>query len=169
MFLIDGLAKSLNSQPRRQRRRADRAYPERMQPDEVRARFAASPVARLATVGADGLPHLVPLCFALLGDRIVTAIDHKPKRTSRLRRLANIAANPAVCLLVDAYDAADWTALWWARADGTAHVVEAGDPAAAEAINALVGRYPQYRATRPEGPVIDIVVGRWSGWSAAAG
>ncbi len=140
-----------------------------MQPDEARARFAASPVARLATVGADGLPHLVPVCFALLRDRIVTAVDHKPKRTSRLRRLANIAANPAVCLLVDAYDPADWSALWWARADGAAHVVEAEDPASAEAIDALVERYPQYRAARPEGPVIDIAIARWSGWNAATG
>ena len=137
-----------------------------MQPDEVRARFTAAQVARLATVGADGLPHLVPVCFAVDGDRIVTAVDHKPKRTSRLRRLANIAANPGVCLLVDAYDAADWTALWWARADGTARVLEEGDPTAEEAIAALVERYPQYRLTRPTGPVIDIAVSRWSGWSA---
>jgi PPOX class probable F420-dependent enzyme len=136
-----------------------------MQPDEVRARFAATPVARLATVGADGLPHLVPVCFALLGDRIVTAVDHKPKRTSRLRRLANIAANPGVCVLVDAYDPADWSALWWARADGTARVADG--PGSAEAIAALVERYPQYRARRPDGPVIEIAVTRWSGWSAA--
>lgn len=138
-----------------------------MQLDEVRIRFETSRVARLATVGADGAPHLVPVCFALLGDRIVTAVDHKPKRTGRLRRLTNIAANPAVCLLVDAYDPADWTALWWARADGTAHVADATDPGSAEAIAALVERYPQYRVTRPAGPVIDIAVSRWSGWSAA--
>jgi PPOX class probable F420-dependent enzyme len=136
-----------------------------MQSDEVRARFAATPVARLATVGADGLPHLVPVCFALLGDRIVTAVDHKPKRTSRLRRLANIAANPGVCVLVDAYDPADWSALWWARADGTARVADGSG--SAEAIAALVERYPQYRARRPDGPVIEIAVTRWSGWSAA--
>ena len=120
-----------------------------MQPAEARALFAATPVARLATVGADGLPHLVPVCFAVLGDRIVTAVDHKPKRTTLLRRLANITVNPGVCLLVDAYDPADWTALWWARADGTAHVVDADDAAAATAIDALVERYPQYRVTRP--------------------
>jgi PPOX class probable F420-dependent enzyme len=137
-----------------------------MQPADARALFAATPVARLATVGADDLPHLVPVCFAVLGDRIVTAVDHKPKRTTRLRRLANIAANPAVCLLVDAYDPADWTALWWARADGTARVVEADAPEADDAIAALVERYPQYRVTRPSGPVIDIAVNRWSGWSA---
>ncbi len=138
-----------------------------MHPDDVRARFATSHVARLATVGADGLPHLVPVCFAVAGDRIVTAVDHKPKRTGRLQRLSNIAANPGICLLVDAYDPADWTALWWARADGAARIIEAGDPAAEGPIAALVERYPQYRAQRPAGPVIDIAVSRWSGWSAA--
>src|SRR5258706_15176176 len=99
-----------------------------METEEARARFAASQVARLATVGADSLPHLVAVCFALDGDRIVTAIDHKPKRTTQLRRLRNIRANPNVCLLADYYDADDWTALWWARADGTARILEPGAP-----------------------------------------
>ena len=141
--------------------RYQRAYPAPMQPAEARALFAATPVARLATVGADGLPHLVPVCFAVLGDRIVTAVDHKPKRTSRLRRLANIEANPAVCLLVDAYDAADWSALWWARADGTAQVADADAPGVGRVRSTRVERYPQYRVTRPEGPVIEIAVTRW--------
>jgi PPOX class probable F420-dependent enzyme len=138
-----------------------------MQPDEARAAFETAPLARLATVGADGIPHLVPVCFAIVGDRIVTAIDHKPKRTTRLRRLANVAVNPNVCLLVDAYDPTDWDALWWARADGAARVLDVGSPGADEAISALVERYPQYRADRPEGPVIDVAVSRWSGWRAS--
>jgi PPOX class probable F420-dependent enzyme len=138
-----------------------------MQADEARAAFEAAPLARLATVGADGIPHLVPVCFALVGDRIVTAIDHKPKRTTRLRRLANVAANPNVCLLVDAYDPTDWNTLWWARADGAARILDVGSPGTDEAISALVERYPQYRADRPEGPVIDVAVSRWSGWRAA--
>jgi PPOX class probable F420-dependent enzyme len=139
-----------------------------MHPDEARARFAAAQVARLASVGADGAPHLVAICFAVDGDRIVTAIDHKPKTTTRLRRLANIAANPGVCLLVDHYEADDWSALWWARADGTATILPSG-AAATAAIDALADRYPQYVAQRPAGPVIEIAVTRWSGWRAAAG
>jgi PPOX class probable F420-dependent enzyme len=138
-----------------------------MQPADARARFKASQVARLATVGAEGLPHLVPVCFAVIGDRIVTAVDHKPKRTTQLRRLRNIAANPQVSLLADAYDPDDWTALWWARADGTARVLQAASDAEAAAIDALVERYPQYRAQRPAGPAIEIAVSRWAGWSAS--
>jgi PPOX class probable F420-dependent enzyme len=138
-----------------------------MQPDEARARFATAQVARLATVGPDGRPHLVAICFAVDGDRIVTAIDHKPKTTTSLRRLRNIAANANVSLLVDHYDRDDWDALWWARADGVARVIDAGAPAGAIAVAALVERYPQYRAQRPDGAVIEVAVTRWSGWEAA--
>ena len=61
----------------------------------------------------------------------------------------------------------DWTALWWARADGTARILEPDAPDAATAISLLVERYPQYRAERPAGPVIEIAVTSWSGWSAS--
>jgi PPOX class probable F420-dependent enzyme len=134
-----------------------------VEPAEARRRFAAARVARLATVGEDGRPHLVPVTFALDGDTIVTAVDHKPKRTLALRRLANIAANPRVALLADEYSDGDWSALWWARADGTARVVAQGD----ERLGWLVARYEQYRQRPPEGPVILVDVERWSGWSAA--
>jgi PPOX class probable F420-dependent enzyme len=118
-------------------------------------------VARLATVSADGAPHIVPVTFALAGDVIWTAVDHKPKRTLALKRLANIEANPRVSLLVDEYSD-DWSQLWWVRADGTARVAEPG--AASEP---LAARYPQYRERPPEGPSIAVTVERWSGWSAA--
>lgn len=127
-----------------------------------RERFAGARVARLATVGADGAPHVVPVTFAVDGDAIVFAVDHKPKRTVELKRLRNIAANPAVSLLVDHY-AEDWSALWWARADGRAEVRAPGDPALA----LLQAKYPQYARQPPAGPVVVIAVARWSGWSAA--
>ena len=99
---------------------------------EARRRFAAARVARLATADADGRPHLVPVVFAVDGDRVWSAVDDvKPKATMRLRRLRNIAANPAVALLADHYDDEDWTALWWARADGAAQLLDPADPARA--------------------------------------
>ncbi|WP_249998070.1 TIGR03668 family PPOX class F420-dependent oxidoreductase [Actinoplanes sp. M2I2] len=123
--------------------------------------FATVPVARLATVGPDGAPRLVPIVFALVGtDVIVSAVDHKPKRTRALRRLADIAAEPRVSVLADHYEA-DWSRLWWARADGTARVLETY----AEGLEALVERYPQYRGTPPAGPFIEITVRRWAAWS----
>jgi len=132
----------------------------------VRERFAAARVARLATADAAGRPHLVPIVFAVAGEVIYSAVDAKPKRSAALRRLANIAANPRVSVLVDHYDD-DWTALWWVRADGTARVLDAGSPEGAAAIGLLVARYAPYRGQPPPGPVIAIDVSRWSGWTAA--
>jgi PPOX class probable F420-dependent enzyme len=131
--------------------------------DEARVRFAAARVARLATVDEAGRPHLVPVVFAVVGSRIYTAVDAKPKRHNALRRLANIRANPRVALLVDHYDE-DWAALWWVRADGVAEIL--ADSAGRSGIDALVARYAQYRETPPPGPVIAIDVDHWSAWSA---
>jgi PPOX class probable F420-dependent enzyme len=123
-------------------------------------RFATARVARLATVGSDQHPHLVPIVFAVLGDVIHTAVDAKPKRTRNLRRLANIAANPRVTVLADHYDDEDWSQLWWVRADGTALIEET----ASDGLAALVGKYPQYRTAPPAGPYLRITVERWTTW-----
>jgi PPOX class probable F420-dependent enzyme len=139
-----------------------------MDTTEVRRRFAEARVARLATVDPHNRPHLVPITFALLDEEtIVTAVDDKPKRTTALRRLRNIAANPAVVVLVDHY-ADDWSELWWARADGTARIVtpDAEPVPRLAALDALADRYPQYREARPAGAVIAIEVDRWSAWAA---
>ena len=126
-------------------------------------RFAAARVARLATVGADGAPHLVPVVFAVAGDVIYSAVDAKPKRHRRLRRLDDIAADPRVALLADHY-AEDWTELWWVELQGTAATLEG--EAAAAALDALAGRYSAYRAERPPGPVVAVTPRRWAWWSA---
>lgn len=138
----------------------------RLVPAQARLRFAGARVARLATVGDDGRPHLVPIVFAVSGDVLYTAVDAKPKRTTELRRLRNIAVNPQVSVLADAYDE-DWTRLWWVRADGMARRMAAAERA--EAIDLLVAKYPQYAAAPPGGPVLRIDVERWTGWSAHAG
>jgi PPOX class probable F420-dependent enzyme len=122
-------------------------------------------VARLATAGVDGRPHIVPIVFAVDGDTLYFAVDAKPKRTANLKRLNNIGVNPAVAVLVDHYED-DWTRLWWVRAEGTASVV-ADDAEAARAMGLLAGRYAQYRETPPPGPVVAIRIQRLTGWSAA--
>jgi PPOX class probable F420-dependent enzyme len=132
--------------------------------EEARRLFAAARVARLATAGADARPHLVPIVFAVDGDAVYSAVDAKPKRTTALKRLENVARNPRVALLADHYDDSDWTALWWVRADGVARVAEG--PEAERGIALLTDRYAQYRAAPPRGPVLAIAVERWSGWHA---
>ena len=118
-------------------------------------------VAHLATVGRDGRPHVVPICFALDGETLYTAVDEKPKRTRRLKRLENIEANPHVEVLIDHYED-DWSELWWVRLRGTARIVE--DP---RAVDLLVAKYPQYAERRPEGPVIAVDVEERSEWTSS--
>jgi PPOX class probable F420-dependent enzyme len=134
--------------------------------EPLRERFAAARVARLATVGRDGAPHVVPITFAVVGETIVHAVDHKPKRTRALRRLENIAAHPAVSVLADHYEE-DWRALWWVRADGRARIVDADGDEGASAVAALAERYAPYRETPPVGPVVVVAVERWSGWASS--
>ncbi|GAA0916897.1 TIGR03668 family PPOX class F420-dependent oxidoreductase [Virgisporangium aurantiacum] len=133
-----------------------------LDPGQARLRFAAARVARLATADATGAPHAVPMVFALTGDTIYSAVDAKPKRTTALRRLANVRANPRVAVLADHYDD-DWSTLWWVRADGEARVLDQ----APEALTVLAAKYEQYRNTPPQGPFLAIEVRHWSGWSAS--
>lgn len=131
----------------------------------MRRRVARARVARLATAGPGAQPHVVPVCFALDGETAYFAVDAKPKRTRDLKRLRNIAANPAVSLLVDHYEE-DWSRLWWVRMDGRARVLAGGEEADA-AIKLLATRYATYRTTPPAGPVVAIAVEKWSGWTGA--
>lgn len=122
-------------------------------------------IGRLATAGPDCLPHVVPVCFALIGDTVYSAVDEKPKRTAHLRRVANIAATGRASLLVDEYHE-DWSRLWWIRVDGVGRLVS--DSAEVErAIAGLVEKYPQYAQRPPRGPVVAIDVARWVSWSAS--
>ncbi|MFG3099733.1 TIGR03668 family PPOX class F420-dependent oxidoreductase [Streptomyces sp. NPDC048182] len=132
---------------------------------DSRERFVGASVARLATVDVAGTPHVVPVTFAVEGDTVYFVIDHKPKRTTNLRRLRNIAENPRVSLLVDHY-ADDWSALWWARADGLAEIWE-DDERRQRALPLLQQKYRQYVETPPSGPVVAIQVDAWTGWSFA--
>jgi PPOX class probable F420-dependent enzyme len=137
----------------------------RLTEEETRTRLAGARVARLATVGSDGQPHLVPVTFAVDGDLIYTAVDYKPKKTANLRRLKNIRENPRVALLVDHYDE-NWDELWWVRVDGWASVVE-DERGLQDPLDVLAQRYEQYRERRPAGPVILIQADRWKGWSSS--
>ncbi|MFD6070539.1 TIGR03668 family PPOX class F420-dependent oxidoreductase [Amycolatopsis lurida] len=137
----------------------------RMTPAEARSRFEGERIARLATTDSDGVPHVVPVTFVLEGDSVAFAVDHKPKSTTALRRLKNIAENPLVSFLTDHYDE-DWAGLWWARADGVARVLTDPDEQALPA-RLLREKYPQYEAQPPPHAVVSTLVHAWSGWRAS--
>jgi PPOX class probable F420-dependent enzyme len=123
-------------------------------------------VGHLATVRADGHPHVVPCCFALngQGDVLYSAVDAKPKSTTALQRLDNLRANPSVSLLVDHYGE-DWSALWWVRVDGIARITGSG-PEFDRALLELTGKYEQYARQPPPGPVIAIDIHGWRAWAS---
>ncbi len=130
-------------------------------------RLRTARVARLATTRADGLIDLVPFVFAFdPAGRLVSAVDHKPKRHQRLQRLDNIGANPAVTILADHYDE-DWSQLWWVRARGDAVVIEPGEGGYDEAVDALVAKYRHYDDRRPTGPAVAVTLREVTGWSAS--
>ncbi len=130
------------------------------------ARVAAARVARLATVTAAGLPHIVPCCFVSDGRRVYSAVDGKPKSTTALKRLDNVRARPAASLVIDHYDD-DWSQLWWVRVDGSARIVTSDDERAA-AVVALADKYEQYRAESPQGAVLAVEIDAVTGWSFTA-
>ncbi len=130
---------------------------------------AGARVGRLGTVTPAGEPHLVPCCFAVIGETVVSVVDGKPKSTGQLRRLDNIRSRPNAALLVDRYDD-DWTQLWWVRVDGRARVLGGAEGEEYRVgVDALADKYPQYRADRPTGALVIIDVDRVTGWSFTSG
>ncbi len=139
-------------------------------PTDAQYRFLEiSRVGRLATADAKGVPHLVPVCYAVMGDSAYITVDEKPKRTDiPLKRIRNIQENPAVALTVDRWDE-DWSKLAWVMLRGRAEVLDAGDEHDRAQMR-LRERYPQYRTMDIEGlPVIAIRISRISGWGNLAG
>jgi PPOX class probable F420-dependent enzyme len=106
------------------------------------------PVARLATLAADGRPQLVPIVFARVAGVLWSPVDAKPKAAGELARVRNLRARPAASVLLDAYTE-DWSRLWWLRLDVRGRVVEPAPhaPEAEAAVAALRAKYPQYART----------------------
>ena len=129
----------------------------------------AGRVAHLATADAHAVPHVVPVCYALLNETIYITIDEKPKRRDRqMKRLRNITENPAVAITVDRWDE-DWSRLAWVMLHGHAEILEHGREHDA-AQDTLREKYQQYRAMNlTELPVIAIHVQRVLGWGDLGG
>ena len=138
--------------------------------DQQRRFLDAQRVARLATADAAGRPHVVPICYALVGDAVYFTIDEKPKRKPgpELKRLANLRANPVAALVVDRYEE-DWSRLGWVMVQGRAAVLEAG-PEHDLAQRRLRARYPQLATMRIEGlPVVAVRVDHVASWGDLEG
>lgn len=135
-------------------------------PPQARRFIEGRRVARLATADAAGVPQVVPVCFALSGATAYIAIDAKPKRgpATGLKRLRNIAANPAVALVFDHYEE-DWTRLGWVMLRGRAEILPPGSAEHAAAQAVLKARYTQYAAMAlGDLPVIAIRIAAARSW-----
>jgi PPOX class probable F420-dependent enzyme len=132
--------------------------------DSQRRFLAAQRVGHLATADRDGVPHVVPVCFAVVAETLYITIDDKPKRTDRpLKRLRNIAENPAVAVGVDRYDE-DWTRLAWVMLRGRAEILAEG-PEHRDAQILLRQKYPQLGAMQIERlPVIAVRIDQATAW-----
>lgn len=128
-----------------------------------RAFLTGCRIGHLATADCAAVPHLVPVCFVLTADRIYSAVDEKPKRTSLLKRLANISENPQVAFLADRYRE-DWARLSWVMVHGRASIVSSGT-AFDEAQTLLKKRYRQYSSMKLS-PVIEIEIVRVRSWGS---
>ena len=127
-------------------------------------RLTAARVARLATTDPDGRPHLVPIVFAVEGETLYSAVDRKPKRSTKLRRIENARARPDVTILVDHYEE-DWGRLWWIRLRGHARALDHGEERE-HALAVLREKYPQYRAEPPGGAVLAVDVTDVREWTS---
>jgi len=123
-------------------------------------------LAHLATADASGAPHVIPICFALVGETVYIAIDEKPKRGDplKLRRMRNIEATPEVAIVVDVYDDRDWSRLGFVLVHATARVLIDGIEHE-RAVGSLRAKYAQYRAMALElRPVIAADIERVTTW-----
>jgi PPOX class probable F420-dependent enzyme len=133
--------------------------------DGERRFLAQQRIAHLATADRGAIPHVVPVCFAVAGGTLYITIDEKPKRrpASALKRLRNIAENPAVAVVVDRYHE-DWARLGWVMLRGRAEILREGQEHQ-DAQDLLRSRYPQLAAMQiATYPVIAVRIERTTSW-----
>jgi PPOX class probable F420-dependent enzyme len=135
-------------------------------PAWARELIETAPVAHLGLLDAGDRPRVLPVTFAVAGDAVWSAIDHKRKRVEgrELARVRWLSRNPAAALTVDRYDD-DWARLAWVQALGD---VELTDEPPAAALDALRAKYAPYRERAPAGPFLRLAPDRILCWSASA-
>jgi PPOX class probable F420-dependent enzyme len=133
--------------------------------NEVDRRFLdKTRVGRLATADKSGVPHVIPVCYAVSENTLYITIDEKPKRRDvPLKRVRNMLENPNAAFVADHWDE-DWSRLGWVMLRGRAEILYDGrEHDRAQAL--LRGRYPQYRAMNlADLPVIALRIEHASSW-----
>ena len=99
-------------------------------------------VARMATAGADGRIHNVPISPVLEGTSLLIATDATSKK------VRNLQANPRVTLVFDEYSEM-WDLLHGVVIEGSARIVSDGD----EFTRARALLYEKYRQYEVDSPI----------------
>ena len=138
----------------------------RLSRDEALARLAAHDHAILCTVHPERGVDAVPVAYVIDADGYIgVPVDRvKPKASLRLQRERNLEADPRATLLVEYWDASDWSRLWWVRAELR---WQSDDTERASSLAVLLAhRYPQYRDQPFERVLVLRIVGV-VGWAAS--
>lgn len=106
-------------------------------------------VCRVATTGAAGMPHVVPVCHALGGGKLYIG-------SGKGRKVKNLVENPQVTIVVDAYSDA-WSLLRGVMIQGRARLIPRGR-AFRRGRDLLYRKYPQYARDAALSPSDSVVV-----------
>ncbi len=115
-------------------------------------------VARMATVGPDGSPHVVPVCPLLDRGMVYVATG------AASRKVANLQANPRVALVFDDY-VEDWGHLRGLMVQGRARLIRRG-PRFDELRELFYAKFPQYPDAAPIGRgdvIVEVRIERVAG------
>ena len=117
---------------------------------KVASLIAHERVCSVATAGAEGRPHLVPVCHVLAGDKIYFGSGDDG------RKVQNLRANPQIAITIDLYSD-DWAQLRGVMVQGTARLIERG-PRFKRARQRLYAKYPQYAKEADLSPSDSVIV-----------
>lgn len=130
--------------------------------ESARDRLSAHDHGVLCTLHRARGVDAVPVVYAVEDDQVGVPVDRvKRKTTPVLQRERNLAADPRATLLVEHWDRADWSRLWWVRASLR---WEPSAPPSGLA-SRLASSFPQY-ADQPFDRLLVFRVVSVTGWSA---
>jgi nitroimidazol reductase NimA-like FMN-containing flavoprotein (pyridoxamine 5'-phosphate oxidase superfamily) len=107
-------------------------------------------VCRVATTGAAGVPHLVPVCHVVAAGKIYFGSGDDA------RKVKNLRDNPRVTVTVDLYSD-HWGTLKGVMVQGRARLIERG-PRFRRVRDRLYRKYPQYPREAAISPADSVIV-----------
>jgi nitroimidazol reductase NimA-like FMN-containing flavoprotein (pyridoxamine 5'-phosphate oxidase superfamily) len=108
-------------------------------------------VCRVATAGAAGIPHAVPVCHVLAGGKLYFGSGDDG------RKVKNIAENPNVTVVIDAYSDT-WSLLRGVMIQGRASAIIERGPRFRRVRDLLYRKYPQYPRDAALSPSDSVIV-----------